>query len=163
MATGEEEETNVEREAPTSASETEPASIGHRAVSLLLRGVLGVAGLGLIVGFFMPWLRLGQMAALSGFSMLVTGGEAVSALTGPHRALLFVVPLGGALLCVAAWRGGRLAAWLALIVGAFVVAAGVITPLLVFFDTTGRGMWIAALSALTALAIGVYWVSHPPV
>ena len=156
------EPTRTEHHPATPGPKEAPGSLGDRAVTLALRGALGLAGVGLFVGFFMPWLRLGEMATLSGFSMLVTGGQAISALSGPHRALLFVVPLGGALLCLAAWRGGRLLAWVSLLIGAIVCAAGVITPLLVFFDTIGSGVWVAALSALVTLGIGIYWVSHPP-
>ncbi|HPG26689.1 MAG: hypothetical protein H6748_07335 [Spirochaetaceae bacterium] len=152
--------------------ETPPDSRGshppHRIArtrfgSWVLRAALMVAGLGLLLGFFLPWLHLGTMASMSGFSLMVTGGDAVEAISGPHRALLLLVPMGGAVLCAAAvyaGRVGRVAAWAALLTGAAVTAAGLLAPLLVFLDTTGSGMWTVALSALLALAVGLFSVMH---
>ncbi len=149
---------------PTARGETHPQLLGRtRFGSLLLRAALLAAGIGLIVGFFLPWLQLGTMASMSGFSLMVTGGDAVKAISGPHRVLLVLVPVSGAVLCAAAIYSGqmaRIAAWAALLTGAAVTAAGLIAPLLVFLDTTGSGVWMVALSALLALAVGLFSVTR---
>jgi hypothetical protein len=131
------------------------ASFGQRAGNVLTRGLLGLAGLGLLVGFFMPWLVLGHVAALSGFSLMVTRGEVVEMISGSHRVMLFAVPLLGVVLLAGAFFGHRSMVWIGTISGVCLLVFGLFTLISLFFATTGLGMWVVVFSAFLALGVGL--------
>jgi hypothetical protein len=137
-----------------SALETTESSGGAAVASLAARIAVGLAGLGLLVGFFLPWVRLGDVVSLSGLGMALTGGEAIKELSGPFRSILFVVPLAGLALIASAIRDWAVG-WAGLAGGLLIVAIGLFTLIRVFLDSTGAGMWVVALSALVATAVGV--------
>lgn len=120
-----------------------------------LRVVVFVAGLGLLVGFFLPWLRFGEFAAVSGLSLMVSSGQAVDAVAGPSRGLLILIPACGAGLIAASAFGPRMAVVAALAAGIAVLGLGLFTLARVFLETMGAGMWIVAASALIAAGAGV--------
>ncbi|MGD8861013.1 MAG: hypothetical protein PVI30_13480 [Myxococcales bacterium] len=132
------------------------APLSKRAGAMAVRVVLGIAGLGLLLGFFMPWLQLGSVMSVSGFGLVVSGGEMVEEMSGPHRGLLVVIPASALLLFMAAVRGHWIAVWLGIGTGAAVLAYGFYTLLRLFLDSTGMGMWIVVLSALLALGTGLF-------
>lgn len=121
---------------------------------LLSRVLLGLVGAGLLSGFFMPWLELGQMVSMSGLNLATTGGQAIDSMSGPHRLIVFVVPIAGAGLLYAAVRGYRHIEWLGLVCGCVIFGAGVFTLVRAFLGTTGAGMWLVAGSAMLAILIG---------
>ena len=121
----------------------------------LLRALVFVSGLGLLVGFFLPWLRFGEFAAVSGLSLMVSSGQAVDALAGPARGLLVLIPASGAALIAASVFGPRLAVLAALVGGIVVLGFGFFTLARVFFETMGVGMWIVVASAVLAAGAGV--------
>ena len=123
--------------------------------SLFARALLALAGIGFLVGFFLPWFRLGTTASVSGLGLLVTDGEIVELVTGPDRILLFAVPLLGVGVTVGAIAGHRIGVWLALIAGVLVLGGGLYTLINLFVSTTGPGMWLVVASALTSLVVGV--------
>ena len=127
---------------------------GATLVTMVARVALALAGLGLVVGFFLPWVRIGDVVILSGLTMALTGGEMVQALSGPLRAIVFVVPLAGLIMLATAIRGARAIGLAGLAGGLLVFATGVITLIRAFLDSTGAGMWVVVLSALTATAVG---------
>jgi hypothetical protein len=128
---------------------------GHQAT----RAVVLVAGLGLLVGFFLPWMRFGDFAALSGLSLMVSSGTAVDALAGPSRGLLVIIPVCGAALVASAILAPRFAALVSLVSGIAILAFGLFTLARLFFETVGPGMWVVVVSAFAAAGVGVAYLA----
>lgn len=127
----------------------------NRAGGGTLRVVVFLAGIGLLVGFFMPWLRFGQFAAVSGLSLMVSSGEAVDALAGPSRGMLILIPASGAALLGASVFGPRVAGMAALGTGIAILGLGLFTLARLFLETMGSGMLVVVGSALLAVGAGV--------
>jgi hypothetical protein len=141
--------------APQQGAVVQPRRSGDAAIgTMIARVVLALAGLGLVVGFFLPWIRLGEVLTLSGLGMALAGGEAITTLSGPFRAIVFIVPAAGLVMLAIAIRGARAIAVTGLACGLLVFATGVITLIRAFLDSTGAGMWVVVISALTAIAVG---------
>lgn len=149
--------------APKAAPPTAPAR--SRAYDLLLRTVLMLCGIGLIVGFFLPWLHIGTMASLSGLALLIAQGEAVDMLSGPYRLMLLEVPLFGVLMIAGAVFLRRWGAWLAVIAAVIILLSGVLTLVSIFIDVAGAGMWVVTISVLLSLTVGLFGIGgrRPPV
>jgi hypothetical protein len=122
---------------------------------MLTRGLLGVSGLGLLIGFFLPWIRFGNMVVLSGFSLWASSGEAVDVISGPRRMLLFMVPLAALALLACAFTGHRVSIWVALLSSIVLLGYGAFTLVRLFLETTGIGMWLVVFSALIAFGVGL--------
>lgn len=134
----------------------EPAkSWSSQAGDQALRAAALLAGLGLLVGFFLPWLRFGEFAAVSGLSLMVTSGAAVDALAGPASGLLILIPVCGAGLIACSVFGPRTAVIASLVAGLAILGFGLITLARVFLQTMGTGMWTVTLSALLAVGAGI--------
>ena len=134
--------------------------LAERAGDQLLRGIVFLAGVGLLVGFFLPWLRLGEFAAMSGLSLMVTSGTAVSQIAGPARGLLILIPACGAALVGCSLLGHRASVLAGLIAGVAVLGFGLFTLARVFLETMGSGMWIVAASALIAIGAGIAGIAR---
>lgn len=119
-----------------------------------------VAGLGLLIGFFLPWLRFGEVAAVSGLSLMVSSGTVVNALAGPSRSLLVIIPVAGAALIASSILAPRLIPFVSLLSGLAILLFGLFTLARVFLQTVGLGMWIVVVSALVAMAIGIAALSR---
>lgn len=117
-----------------------------------LRLLQGLSGVGLIVGFFMPWIKLGETVSLSGFSLVLTGG--VEQLSAPSRGLIFSIPLIGLALLATAIKGFRGLGWAGLATGILIGLVGVYTLISAFLDSTGMGMWLVSGCALMAMGTG---------
>lgn len=120
--------------------------------SLAARIAIGLAGLGLVIGFFLPWIRVGDLVSMSGLSMALTGGDAIKELSG-FRLILLIVPLSGLALIASAIRGWSVA-WVGMVSGFLIFASALFTLIRVFLDSTGAGMWVVAISALVAVGVG---------
>jgi len=141
--------------APQQAGVQQAGQSGGAAIAtMIMRVALGLAGLGLVVGFFLPWVRLGDVLVLSGLGMSLTSGEVIQTLSGPFRAIVFVVPVAGLVLLATAIRGARAIGAAGLACGLLVFATGALTLIGAFLDSTGAGMWVVVISALTATAVG---------
>jgi len=121
----------------------------------MTRALTMCAGAGLVAGFFMPWLKLGDVASMSGLSLAVSSGSMVDVLAGPARAMLFFVPISGVAMMACAVLGPVAAARAALVSGALIMLFGFYTLMTVFIDTTGLGTWVVVASALGAAAVGL--------
>lgn len=135
-------------------------SWSERAGDHFMRGIVLIAGLGLLVGFFLPWLRFGEFAAVSGLSLMVSSGTAVDALAGPSRGLLIVIPGCGAALIACSLFGPRVAVLASLAAGLAILVFGLITLARVFIETMGPGMWIVTASALLAVGAGLAGIAR---
>lgn len=139
----------------TGGLRVEERSLSARAGDQLLRGLALVAGIGLLIGFFLPWLRMGDLAAVSGLTLMVSSGTVVDVLTGPARGLLIIIPVCGGALVASGLFTPRLAPMAALASGFAIMAFGIFTLARAFIQTVGPGMWLVVGSALLAAAVGI--------
>ena len=144
--------------APAQTTGSVPAKRRELAASAFAsytaRVLLALAGAGLTVGFFFPWVKLAGIAQ-SGLGLIIMQGDAVEFVSWPQRAMVLAVPMFGVGLAVAAFTGHRLALWIALAASALVLGGGAYTLITVFFGMTGVGMWILVGSALLAFAVAM--------
>ncbi|MBY0401099.1 hypothetical protein K2X89_12450 [Myxococcota bacterium] len=138
-----------------SSAQASEASLAARAGQQGLRGVGFLTGLGLLAGFFLPWLRFGEVAAVSGLSLMVSSGTVVNALAGPSRGMLIIIPVAGAALVASSVLAPRLVPLVSLLSGLSILLFGLFTLARVFIATVGLGMWIVVVAALVATAIGI--------
>lgn len=124
-----------------------------------MRAVALIAGAGLLVGFFLPWLRFADVAKFSGLSLMVSGGSAVEALTGPARGMLIIIPVCGAVLVASAVFAPRLAGLASLVSGLAILGFGLFTLARMFIATVGLGMWLVVVSSLVAAGVGAVAVA----
>lgn len=135
---------------PASAAAITPAK--GLVAPMWLRLLQGLSGVGLIIGFFMPWIKLGETVSLSGFSLVLTGG--LEQLSAPSRGLIFSIPLLGLALLATAIKGFRGLGWAGLATGILIGLVGVYTLISAFLDSTGAGMWLVSGAALLAMGTG---------
>ena len=122
---------------------------------LVERGLFGACGAALLVGFFMPWFKVGALLSVSGLSLLVSSGEMVGMLSGSNRFLLVIVPLLGLILLGGSILGTRLTRMLAVAGAGLFLLAGFLLAVRFFITTTGTGMWLTVFAALLALSVGL--------
>jgi hypothetical protein len=130
-------------------------SLSDRAWNAFARAVAFAVGAGLLIGFFLPWLKLGEAAAFSGFALLASSGQVIDALAGPSRGLLLLIPLAGTAIIASSIAGPRAATTASLISGLLILCFGFYTALRVFLGSTGLGMWLVVLCALLATGLGL--------
>jgi hypothetical protein len=111
---------------------------------------LVLSGLALVVGFFLPWVDVGGIFTVSGFSMVWRAEGA-----GTTRLLLGLVPLVGALLAVAGLTGSRKTTGIALAAGGGILGYFIYSFTRAFFATTGIGLWLVLAAASVALVAGL--------
>ena len=132
-----------------------PQLAATAAGAFVIRVLLCVAGGGLIVGFFLPWLTIGQLAELNGPALMGANSQIANLGSGPTGMLLMMVPLLGVGLLMGGLTGHRIAAWVALIAGGAVIGDGLVTLVKLFLDATGTGMWMVIGSAFLSLILGL--------
>lgn len=137
-----------------------PASDG--GPNMLMRALMGFSGLSLLVGFFLPWVRIperpgdGEGAAAiaahmaSGLDLLSEAG-----IGGAPAALLLVVPILGTLLSAAAFMGFRWAGHVAIGVAASLLLFGLWVVLRLFVEHTDLGLWVTVGGTFITLLLGV--------
>jgi len=127
---------------------------------LVERGLFGACGAALLVGFFMPWFKVGALLSVSGLSLLVSSGEMVGMLSGANRFLLVIVPLLGLVLLGGSIVGTRLTRLLAVAGAGLFLLGGFLLAVRFFLTTTGTGMWLTVFAALLALSVGLISVGR---
>ncbi len=137
-----------------------PAKAAPRAASLPVRAVFVICGLALLIGFFMPWFKLGNLLQVSGLGLVFTQGEAVGMLSGPNKFLLVAVPVLGVLLVVGAGFGLRVTPWVAVVGACIILLYGLFTVMQLFVSSTGFGMWLVIIASIAALGIGLFGVGR---
>lgn len=123
--------------------------------TMVVRVVLALCGLVMFVGFFLPWMELGNVMEASGFQLILGSGEMVDRFFGPQRWVLLAVPVLGTLLVIVAVVGHRIVAWIAVLAGLTVLGFGLLRLLTFFFETTGMGVWLIVSAAFVALVGGL--------
>lgn len=108
--------------------------------------LMGMCGLALVVGFFMPWLDLGGVASISGWDLVKSSHVAWTT-----RFMLALCPLGGAALALAGFGRSRSASGLSLGMGLGVLGYLFFKLAWGFIKTTGFGLWIVIAAAVVAV------------
>ena len=124
-------------------------------LSFVERALFGGCGAALLVGFFMPWFKIGALLTVSGLTLLVSSGEMVGMLSGSNRFMLVIVPLLGAVLLGGSILGSRLTRIIAVAGSGLFLLGGFFITIRLFLSTTGTGMWMVLFAALLALSIGL--------
>ena len=157
---------SVDEDALATASEDKPKANQSKAdppgkrgsPHILLRIVLGVSGLLLLVGFFLPWIKLsgGEIESVSGLGLVMADQEAIRALIGQdsQRFVLLLIPGFGVALTAVGFLGMRYSGQIAAVLGILIVGYGMVTMVIMFFEKTGYGMWLILLGAFLAVAAG---------
>ncbi len=127
-----------------------------------MRLLLGISGLGILVGFFLPWIRqteiingaaggsITNVRMLSGLDLIMRGH-----LSGTPVAWLLLVPALGLLVACVSMLGFRWSGQLAILSAlGLIVYAGYIL-LRTFIGLTGFGLWLVAGSVGTTILSGV--------
>lgn len=107
------------------------------------RTLIAVAGLVLLLGFFLPWISFGGLG-VSGWYFASNAGAS---------AFIWLVPVGGMAMLATALTGSRYARATSAVVGLALVGYAVVKTVHSFFATTGIGLWMVILGALAALAL----------
>lgn len=141
--------------APARPAEKPVQSARQRASALALRVVFAICGMGLLVGFFLPWFSVGELMSVSGLGLVFSDGQMVHMLSGSHRFLLFAIPALAVALVVGAVFGNRVVSWAAVGGGLLILGYGVYTLLRLFLSSTGPGMWLVIFSSVAALSLGL--------
>lgn len=139
-----------------SAEVPQPRTIAAKAPPVVLRLLLGFAGLALLVGFFLPWVRVpadvqGGISTMRSGLDLMTSGE----LGGTPSLLLLAVPALGAALSATAFMGFRFSGQFAVGVAALLIAYALYVVIHFFLQRTAPGMWLVAGSTVVILLLGI--------
>lgn len=136
-----------------------PAASKAGAPHMALRIVLGTAGLLLVVGFFLPWVQIGQHPQISGLSLVIDSTPDIRGTIGEtQRWILLVVPFFGVVLTAVGFLGLRWSGPLAAVLGLLLLGYGAVTVVIIFFQSTRVGLWLIVGGAFLALASGIFVV-----
>lgn len=123
-------------------------------LSIASRGAYLLACALLLVGFFLPWLRIGELAQVSGLTLTLSDNVAYrGTLTGGHRALLWLLPALTVALAACAAKGWRSTHLLALLTGLFVVGYALSIVAVLFLSSTAVGLWLMVGGTLALLGL----------
>jgi hypothetical protein len=138
--------------APKIAAEpTSKAGAPH----MVLRVVLGTAGLLLVVGFFLPWIEL-PSESYSGLSLVLDDNRDIREAVGETRRwILLALPVLGVALTAIGFMGFRWSAAVAAGIGLLLIGYGIVTVVAIFFQTTALGLWLIVAAAFLALGGGL--------
>ena len=115
------------------------------------RLILAATGVALVVGFFLPWLDIsGVRGTVSGWEMVNTSG-----LDWFTRIALFLCPLAGFMLTLAALGKSKSASSIALAAGGGVLGYTFYKLAWGFVKVTGVGLWLVLAAAVVALVLGL--------
>ncbi len=112
---------------------------------------MGIAGIAIVVGFFLPWVDFGGLVKVSGYEILTSGK------LGTWEWLLAAAyPLSGLALIVASLEGSAGAGrWCGLAAGGVIVLYPLYKVVRGFFEVTGVGYWLVLAGGIVALVGGL--------
>ncbi len=146
---------DVENELEPEAA-AKPAAPKAGAPHIALRVVLGTAGLLLVVGFFLPWVQIDRDMR-SGLELVVSDDSDVRDMVDDtQRWILLIIPALGAALTAVGFMGLRGAGVVGAAIGFLLMAYGMITVVLLFFQQTGVGLWLIVGATILAVAAGLF-------
>lgn len=141
------------------------------APHLLLRVALGAAGLLLLVGFFLPWVKIESrpsasapveaqrtLMEYSGFQLASSDDDLLRAAAGTdtQRNLLWLIPVFGLAMTAIGFLGFRWSGPVAAILGVLLIGYGAVTVVIIFFQNTALGLWLILGGAFLAVASGAF-------
>jgi len=123
---------------------------------IVLRIVLGAAGLLLVVGFFLPWINL-ETSSVSGLELVTSDDPMVVALVGQQaqKWILLLIPVFGVALTAIGFLGVRYSGHISAVLGILIVGYGIVTVIIFFFQKTGVGMWLILAGAFVSITAGL--------
>jgi hypothetical protein len=140
------------------ATEAEaPETPAQRPPHIVMRALLGFAGLSLLVGFFLPWVRIPGALDGSTEARFQNGLDLLQAhdVQGTSSWIVLVVPILGALLSAASFMGFRYAAQTAIVVSVSMLAYGLYVLASMFMQFTAYGLWTVAGGTFIILLLGI--------
>lgn len=111
---------------------------------------MGVAGIALVVGFFMPWIDLGGLVSVSGWDLVRDSHISLGT-----RAIFALCPVVGAALAIAAFGGSRSTATVSVAAGLGVLGYTGFKIAYTFAKITGWGLWLVLAAGVVALIFGL--------
>jgi hypothetical protein len=125
------------------------------APHMVLRVVLGTAGLLLVVGFFLPWIEWDR-EVYSGLNLMLDGDPGIREAVGETRRwILLAIPALGVALTAIGFLGFRWSAAVAAAIGLLLIGYGIVTVVALFFQTTALGLWLIVGASFLALGGGL--------
>ncbi len=119
-----------------------------RIDAFVRRALACIAGLGLVVGFFLNWQQSTEinLESYTGLELALKGRTAIWAIPA----------VGGILIALGAW-GRRPALLGSMLIGLALLLVGTWQTLTYLAQTIGPGLWITAGAAIVALLGGIPW------
>ncbi len=113
------------------------------------RLLIGIAGLTLLVGFFLPWIDVGS----SMIRVQVSGFNAVRASNtfGGLEAMMIAVPIAGLAMMIGAFASTRAARIASLVAGLTLGGFTGWKIVSTFFAVTGWGLWLVIAAGMCAV------------
>jgi hypothetical protein len=148
---------DAKRVAEAATGPSEAVAFRPGALAVMLRVLLGFSGLGLLVGFFLPWHVFSDQGTPRGLSglALATGPDVF----GTPAALMFLVPALGVLLAVSSFMGFRFAGQVAVGSAAALLGYALVVLGRMLVEVTALGLWLVAGTTLLSLVLGIFaWV-----
>jgi hypothetical protein len=109
----------------------------------------------LVIGFFLPWIQLPDDNH-SGLSLVFDDNRNVREMVGDtQRWVLLVIPVLGIGLTAVGFMGFRWAGPVAVSIGLTLLAYGVVTVVMLFFQHTAVGLWFVVGGAFLSLSAGM--------
>jgi hypothetical protein len=148
------------KEAPKPAetkAADEPTKTAQPPPAMWMRALLGFAGLSLLVGFFLPWVRVpavedgADATTHSGLDLAFS----TTGIEGTPAIVVLIVPILGALLSAIAFMGFRYAAQTAVGVAVAMIAYALYVLASMFVQNTALGLWVVSGGTFVTLLLGV--------
>ncbi len=123
---------------------------------LVMRALLGFSGLAMLVGFFLPWVRVPALEGATDVHFQ-NGMDLVLAadIEGTPAALVVIIPILGGLLSAVAFMGLRYAAQTAVGVAVVIIGYALYVLGAMFVQNTSYGLWIVSGGTFLLLLLGV--------
>jgi hypothetical protein len=137
--------------------EEEPAKPSQPPPPMWMRALLGFAGLSLLVGFFLDWVRnpaVEEGAAVT-YSSGLTLAFSSTGIEGTPAIVVLIVPILGALLSAISFMGLRYAAQTAVAVAVAIIGYALYVLGSMFVQNTSVGLWVVSIGTFITLLLGV--------
>lgn len=145
------------KDAPKDETPKEPAKPAQPPPPMWMRALLGFSGLSLLVGFFLPWVRVPAVeeGAAATFSSGLDLAFSTTGIEGTPAIVVLVVPVLGALLSAIAFMGLRYAAQTAVGVAVGIIGYALYVLGSMFVQNTSFGLWVVSGGTFITLLLGV--------
>ena len=111
--------------------------------------LLGLTGVAMVLGFFLPFLDVGAVATASGWDIVTSARFAWTT-----RLAVGALPIAGGVLALAGFAGAAEARKISFAVGATALGFMAFKLAWGFLKVTGVGLWLVIAAAAVALVVG---------